>query len=52
MALTFVNLHRIRIEHFTKLRDTQALNDKILKVDLNIYLKQSILKIVFSLLLK
>ena len=45
-------MHLIRIEHFTKIRDTQALNDKILKVDLNIYLKQSILKIVFSLLLK
>ena len=40
------------IEHFTKLRETQASNDKILKADLEFYLKQSILKIVFSLLLK
>ena len=42
----------IHIEHYTKLRETQASNGKILKADLNIYLKQSILKIVFSLLLK
>jgi hypothetical protein len=40
------------IEHFTKLRETQASNDKILKADLDIYLKQSSLRIVFSLLLK
>lgn len=40
------------IENFTKLRETQASNDKILKADLDIYLKQSSLRIVFSLLLK
>ena len=40
------------IEHFTKLRETQASNDKILKADLDICLKQSSLRIVFSLLLK
>ena len=45
-------MHRIRIEHFTKIRETQASNDKILKADLDIYLKQSGLRIVFSLLLK
>ena len=45
-------MHRIHIEHYTKLRETQASNDKILKADLDIYLKQSGLKIVFSLLLK
>ena len=45
-------MHRIHIEHFTKIRDTQALNDKILKADLDIYLKQSSLRIVLSLLLK
>ena len=45
-------MHRIRIEHFTKIRETQASNDKILKADLDIYLKQSSLRIVFSLLLK
>lgn len=45
-------MYRIRIEHFTKIRETQASNDKILKADLEIYLKQSSLRIVFSLLLK
>ncbi len=40
------------IEHFIKLRETQASNDKILKADLDIYLKQSSLRIIFSLLLK
>ena len=40
------------IENFTKLRETQASNDKILKADLDIYLQQSSLRIVFSLLLK
>ena len=45
-------MHRIRIEHFTKIRETQASNDEILKADLEFYLKQPGLKIVFSLLLK
>ena len=45
-------MHRIHIEHYAKLRETQASNDKILKADLDIYLKQSSLRIVFSLLLK
>ena len=37
---------------FIKLRDTQTLNEKIIKSDLDIFLRQSKVKIILSLLLK